>query len=421
MDSLGGILDSIRDVEKDRFEVDSMKRSLEADWEPEDVVMADASEDVVANTLGGLSLQPQSRLPSQPRRHMLEQDIDDVEMEDAPVANTQQHPESSPRRVKMKDMLSPTSLGAQLAEHRVVLFGGQDEAKGVDEKDQMPDNDSKKGVQENDDATGTSGADGDTDRTEEITRAAADSAVGPSSTYNGEYRYPMDMPWPRTNDNTPYIISTYLQLAFNMFMVCIILYLVSRSLVVLWRDVDAKLESYSNNLMVDISQCTMQYLENNCRPDIRPPALHDECSRLEKCMEQDPSGIGRAKVTAETIAEIINSFVEPFTMKTTIVAFTLFVLVMFLSNLFFGFIRAKSYYHDHPTIQSSGQSSSKIGLLSHPPNNNDNSLSNGGQVPPIYYQLPVSGVSSQSSVYHTAMNSRHRDQAQSLGLPSVSR
>lgn len=417
MDSLGGILDSIRDVEKDRFEVDSMKNSLEADWEPEDVVMADASEDVVANTLGGLSLQ--SGTSAQPRRQMVEQDIDDVEMEDAPVTNTHQHPESSPRRVKMKDMLSPTSLGAQLAEHRVVLFGGQDEATGVDEKDQKPDDDRRNSVQENDSTPRNTGAKVDTDSTEGTTKAAHSDA-GPLSTDNVEYAYPMNMPWPRANDNTPYIISTYLQLAFNMFMVCIILYIVSRSLVVLWRDVDAKLDSYSNNLMVDISQCTLQYLENNCRPDIRPPALHDECSRLEKCMEQDPSGIGRAKVTAETIAEIINSFVEPFTMKTTIIAFTLFVLVMFVSNLFFGFIRAKSYYHDHPSIQSSGQLSSKIGLLSHPPNNNDNGLSGGRQVPPMYYQLPNSGVSSQSSVYHAAMNSRHRDQTQSLGLPSVS-
>lgn len=35
-------------------------------------------------------------------------------------------------------------------------------------------------------------------------------------------------------------------------------------------------------------------------------------------MQKDPSGVGRARVVAETIGEVINSFVEPISWKTLV-------------------------------------------------------------------------------------------------------
>ncbi|KAG5462821.1 MAG: hypothetical protein BJ554DRAFT_3411, partial [Olpidium bornovanus] len=104
-----------------------------------------------------------------------------------------------------------------------------------------------------------------------------------------------------------------------------------------------------------MSQCSEKYLENKCTPGDRVPAIEQACRAWESypfastffdfssslagfrfsfatlrldpspkyaltssftCMYRDPTVVGRAKVSAETFAEIINSFVEPISYKT---------------------------------------------------------------------------------------------------------
>ena len=57
--------------------------------------------------------------------------------------------------------------------------------------------------------------------------------------------------------------------------------------------------------------CSKNYLENRCAPSSRVPAMEKPCLTWEKCMNKDPTVVGRARVSAETFAEIINSFIEP--------------------------------------------------------------------------------------------------------------
>lgn len=47
------------------------------------------------------------------------------------------------------------------------------------------------------------------------------------------------------------------------------------------------------------------------------------CDEWERCMKRDASVVGRAKVAAETLAEVVNGFVEPITWKTLVCVFTL--------------------------------------------------------------------------------------------------
>jgi hypothetical protein len=42
------------------------------------------------------------------------------------------------------------------------------------------------------------------------------------------------------------------------------------------------------------------------------------CRQLEECMNQDPSAVGRARVAAETFAQVANSFVEEISWKTLV-------------------------------------------------------------------------------------------------------
>ena len=48
------------------------------------------------------------------------------------------------------------------------------------------------------------------------------------------------------------------------------------------------------------------------------PALVDQCGAWATCMQRDPTRIGRATVTAELLAEIVNSFMETITWKTLV-------------------------------------------------------------------------------------------------------
>jgi len=124
--------------------------------------------------------------------------------------------------------------------------------------------------------------------------------------------------WHETHRNIPYIVSGYLQLAFNGTLVLILLYLVLAFVQTIQRDVDQKVEEYSAEILQEMSLCSKQYLDNKCAPGQRVPAIEAACVAWENCMNRDPSVVGRAKVSAETFAEIVNSFIEPISYKTMV-------------------------------------------------------------------------------------------------------
>jgi hypothetical protein len=84
------------------------------------------------------------------------------------------------------------------------------------------------------------------------------------------------------------------------------------------RDVQIKVDEQLSAILGEISQCSKQYVENRCSPDLRVPAMEKACIMWESCMKRDPSVIGRAKLSAETFAEIINGFIEPISYKTMV-------------------------------------------------------------------------------------------------------
>jgi hypothetical protein len=54
--------------------------------------------------------------------------------------------------------------------------------------------------------------------------------------------------------------------------------------------------------------CALQFKNNNCDAPI--PAMIQQCGNWETCMNRDPTIVGRARVGAELIAEVVNGFVE---------------------------------------------------------------------------------------------------------------
>ena len=71
-------------------------------------------------------------------------------------------------------------------------------------------------------------------------------------------------------------------------------------------------------ILQEMAVCSKEYLENRCAPNTRVPAMEKACLAWEKCMNRDPNVVGRARVSAETFAEIINSFIEPISYKTMV-------------------------------------------------------------------------------------------------------
>lgn len=157
------------------------------------------------------------------------------------------------------------------------------------------------------------------------------------------------LPPPWKQESSPkekysYIISTYLQLIINTTLSVYGLYLVYNVIKTVRADINFKLVQQSKDILVEISTCQKNYEDNNCSPDLIVPALEKPCEYWSKCMNQDPKEFGnKSSISAETLGIIVNSLIEPLGFKFFLMFFTS-ILLIFMFNFTFGFIRAKSYY-----------------------------------------------------------------------------
>lgn len=71
------------------------------------------------------------------------------------------------------------------------------------------------------------------------------------------------------------------------------------------------------DIVQEIAICTLQYKTNLCATNAIP-AMAQQCANWETCMNRDPTIVGRAKVGAEMIAEVVNGFVEPISWKALV-------------------------------------------------------------------------------------------------------
>lgn len=141
----------------------------------------------------------------------------------------------------------------------------------------------------------------------------------------------------------PYILMGYLQLVFNGFLTFAVVYVVVQFFLTVKRDVDIKVDKQMNEILAEIALCSKQYIENKCHPSTRVPAMEQACLAWETCMNRDPAVVGRAKVSAMTFAEIINSFVEPISYKTMLFFVVIVFGVFVVSNVAFGVARSRAW------------------------------------------------------------------------------
>ena len=109
--------------------------------------------------------------------------------------------------------------------------------------------------------------------------------------------------------------------------------------------------------------CSKNYVDNRCSPPDRIPAMEATCITWENCMTRDPKTVGRARVSAETFAEILNSFVEPISYKTMAFFGMVVFGFTFLSNFAFQFARSRWPLPFPSTTVAAGQHAGAMGHL----------------------------------------------------------
>ena len=118
----------------------------------------------------------------------------------------------------------------------------------------------------------------------------------------------------------PAILTKYMQLFFNAIMLGGILYMILSFYLTIQADVNRASEEAAADLLAEMAACSKNFLDNRCGANNRLPALEAVCQNWELCMNRDPNSVRRARLSAQTFAEIFNSFIEPITLKTLYVA-----------------------------------------------------------------------------------------------------
>ena len=101
----------------------------------------------------------------------------------------------------------------------------------------------------------------------------------------------------------------------NLFAVLFIMYLAYSFWSTIRSDVDQASGKAAAETMAEMAVCAREYVENRCDGEYRVRAMETVCENWAKCMNQDPTLVGRARVSAHTFAEIFNSFIEPISYK----------------------------------------------------------------------------------------------------------
>ncbi|KKK14718.1 hypothetical protein P175DRAFT_0461069 [Aspergillus ochraceoroseus IBT 24754] len=166
--------------------------------------------------------------------------------------------------------------------------------------------------------------------------------------------------------NVPSILSWWAQLVVNLSLFSLAVYVVFGFVSAIRAEFDQAAEEVSDSILAEMATCAKSYVDNKCGGGGRLPALETVCENWERCMNRDPAKVGRAKVSAHTMAVIINSFIDPISWKAIMFFLATISTVTVVSNWSFRSFRSRYTQHEysHPvpayTRQPSGQHPSQL-------------------------------------------------------------
>ncbi|KAI7906385.1 Di-sulfide bridge nucleocytoplasmic transport domain-containing protein [Cokeromyces recurvatus] len=121
--------------------------------------------------------------------------------------------------------------------------------------------------------------------------------------------------------NHSHSVIYYINGLFKLFYTSILfmgaLYIIIHLIRNIHYDIKDKIATYESDLFGDQLYCQQQYELNRCSPNTRLPAIQDLCREWERCMMR-PLAVSKSKVLAETLAEMVNGFLNTLTLKTMV-------------------------------------------------------------------------------------------------------
>lgn len=123
-----------------------------------------------------------------------------------------------------------------------------------------------------------------------------------------------------SHPTVPHILSFYAQLAFNLFLLSFLAYLLWSFYAAVRTDIDNNSHAATAEILAEMAVCTENFKMNRCDREGggRVPAMERVCEEWARCMSRDAKAVGRARVGAKTVAEVVNGFVEGISWKAMV-------------------------------------------------------------------------------------------------------
>ncbi|KAN0061632.1 hypothetical protein ACQY0O_006480 [Thecaphora frezii] len=164
----------------------------------------------------------------------------------------------------------------------------------------------------------------------------------------------------------PELLLGYAQFVFNASILAAFLYLLFCVVRTVQQDVAEKVRGYEMDTLSEVTSCAASYTANRCGTDLQAPALAAACLNWERCSARDPAVVGRARVTAETFAEILNGFVDVVSWKSMVFSLVSLSIVVGATNSTLSFFRFRSRRHHLEQVQGAVPPPSSSASVGHP-------------------------------------------------------
>ncbi|KAJ6601467.1 Di-sulfide bridge nucleocytoplasmic transport domain-containing protein [Mycena sp. CBHHK59/15] len=143
------------------------------------------------------------------------------------------------------------------------------------------------------------------------------AVISTTHTHNISNHYTLNVPSPPAPHLQLFqVLPGYSHFFFMLFLKLLSLYLSFRIVIAFQRDVDGRISEYSL-------------------------AMVQQCAIWAACMSRDPTIVGRAKVVAEMIAEVVNGFVDRISWKTLTFTLTSLSFATIFINTFLSICRSR--------------------------------------------------------------------------------
>jgi hypothetical protein len=162
-------------------------------------------------------------------------------------------------------------------------------------------------------------------------------------------------------------ILRYFQLFILLGIVSGVCYGCFQLVSVVTADVRTKANHEMGKILSKMEECEREFIRNRCDMNDLPPALEVLCAEWERCMLQDPHNFSLLPLSARVLGEVVNSFVEPLSIKSMVFALgIILVIVSLFIQLFRLVARLSSYSVPSGVQQQQPEARERIGHYGSP-------------------------------------------------------